>query len=1112
VDKKGNSNKNGVLVMNNLIASSPWELLEPDFSLRLTLTLVHFLWQGCVLGLLGMAAGHFLRRESSRARYAVFVAILFLMGATLCGTYWWTGGRENSPPAAPPSPIPIANDAPAMMRRFEPAPGPDAARNSGKASTPSSEFAADTARLASARSTASAPTGGGIESYAPFVVGAYLVGALLMLARLTFALWGGRRLRLLAVPIEAGPFAAAVSRQAARIGLRTVPIVAWCRRTSVPVVAGIFRPMILLPATLATGLDSGQLEALITHELAHIRRYDPLVNVLQRLIEATLFFHPAVWYISRRISVERENACDDLVLLAGCPAVRYAQALLEMAEMCAAPSGMAQGGALLAATGGGSSQFKRRVLRLLEIDDAPRMRLSRGGALLLIATAVLFLTIPALSHPVTGQTQEAIGAEPDSDVTKESTASGGKQSDPDGDPQPAGVVLRLGTVRLQHPESVISLAFSPNGQSLATAAGTDPQIRLWDVRTGRLIRAFRGSSRETARALAFSPNGARLAAVCDHGGVHLWDVASGLELGESKEAFHQDTAVAFAPDGHSFATSGFEGAVRLWDADSSGRERLVMDFGRRQRGPHPLAFSPDGNLLACATMSDIHLYDLNRGVKAGIIKNAHGQEILRVEFGPDGKTLFSAGESSARIIRDKQEEWAETRPQLRMWDVAGRTLIREFIDPAFEPGGCTFSLSRDGHTLVSMQSNIVLLWDVAAGKVTRRIPGFWRPSAAGDKTIRLRYAVHSTGIAMSPDAMTIATADNPLHSVTLWDVATGQRRPDFSDAHSAPVEGLACSTDGSRIATGGGDGIVHVWESAGGKHVRALVLGDSFPCQVRSVAFARDGKTLAAGGQDQKAGKDCGVVRIWDTTSGEQRLESRTGQDVAKVALSNDGSKLAVATSSFSEFREVRRENREAAHERSLLILDAKTGAERQRIKLGGYIRALAFSPTDTSIIAAERSGALRTWDVATGRVVGSCDVCDRAVPRRPDGVFSAAFSADGGLAVVNCFSSDVATLWDLTKGKQIGHVNLENESNLASVVAISPDNRVIASASWGGEDRTPEKHSLRLWDARTGKLLKRYSRPLSNRVASLEFTPDGRRLISGMSDGSSLIWDASGL
>jgi WD40 repeat protein len=80
---------------------------------------------------------------------------------------------------------------------------------------------------------------------------------------------------------------------------------------------------------------------------------------------------------------------------------------------------------------------------------------------------------------------------------------------------------------------------------------------------------------------------------------------------------------------------------------AAGAKRLVINLGRRAGGRHPLAFSPDGKFLACATTKDIHLFDLIRGVKAGMIKNAHGEETLRVEFGPDGKTLFSAGESSA---------------------------------------------------------------------------------------------------------------------------------------------------------------------------------------------------------------------------------------------------------------------------------------------------------------------------------------------------------------------------------------------------------------------------------------------------------------------------------
>ena len=104
---------------------------------------------------------------------------------------------------------------------------------------------------------------------------------------------------------------------------------------TVPAVVGVLRPMILLPPSLLTGLSPTDVEAILIHELAHIRRWDLLINLAQRIIEALLFVHPVVWYISHRISVERENACDDLVLASGWSSSDYVGALLSMAELCA---------------------------------------------------------------------------------------------------------------------------------------------------------------------------------------------------------------------------------------------------------------------------------------------------------------------------------------------------------------------------------------------------------------------------------------------------------------------------------------------------------------------------------------------------------------------------------------------------------------------------------------------------------------------------------------------------------------------------------------------------------------------------------------------------------
>ena len=80
----------------------------------------------------------------------------------------------------------------------------------------------------------------------------------------------------------------------------------------VPMAIGWLRPVILLPISVMTGLDEDQLRAILAHELAHIRRYDYLVNILQSAIEVLLFYHPAVWWLSHRIRAERENCCDDL--------------------------------------------------------------------------------------------------------------------------------------------------------------------------------------------------------------------------------------------------------------------------------------------------------------------------------------------------------------------------------------------------------------------------------------------------------------------------------------------------------------------------------------------------------------------------------------------------------------------------------------------------------------------------------------------------------------------------------------------------------------------------------------------------------------------------------
>ena len=157
----------------------------------------------------------------------------------------------------------------------------------------------------------------------------------------------------------------------------------------VPTVIGFLKPVVLLPATALAGLTAQQVEAILAHELAHIRRHDYLVNLCQTLVETVLFYHPAVWWLSRRIRIERENCCDDLaVSLCGDP-VAYAAALADL-EALRSSGPAPQHHIAMAATGGSLIHRVRRLLGAPSSHSGPGPAWLAGTvALLLVGGIVL---------------------------------------------------------------------------------------------------------------------------------------------------------------------------------------------------------------------------------------------------------------------------------------------------------------------------------------------------------------------------------------------------------------------------------------------------------------------------------------------------------------------------------------------------------------------------------------------------------------------------------------------------------------------------------------------------------------------------------------------------
>jgi RNA polymerase sigma factor (sigma-70 family) len=243
--------------------------------------------------------------------------------------------------------------------------------------------------------------------------------------------------------------------------------------------------------------------------------------------------------------------------------------------------------------------------------------------------------------------------------------------------------------------SAFSLAVSPDGKQVAV--GREGEVQLWDVASGREGATLPHAG--TVWAVAFSPDGQALATGSKDGAAKLWDAATGRE----RKALdgHQDNvnAVAFSPDGKFLATGSFDKTIRLWDV-ATGKEHAVLKG--HQAAITAVAFSPDGKALASAGgfAKTVKLWEVESG-KELLTLEGHTDLVWCLAYSPDGKTLASGG-------RDKT---------VRLWDPAtgkGRAVLKGHASQvnavAFSPDGGT--LASAGGT----GDNTVRLWDVATGK------------------------------------------------------------------------------------------------------------------------------------------------------------------------------------------------------------------------------------------------------------------------------------------------------------------------------------------------------------------------------------------------------------
>src|SRR5712664_2513309 len=374
--------------------------ISPELLRTLGWTLLHFLWQGAGIAAL-FAVGAAVCRSAS-ARYALAVGALVLMMVSPVITFTWLELQT----------------APAARTAAEGA----------------STWAGTSTRNATALSGSRAPIAES-RSEQPmamlWVVEVWFLGVLLLSLRTAGGLILIERMRRKEIKPVGGELYERCLALQRRMGLDRVIRYCECHRLDAPAVLGWFRPVVLLPVRALSGLTEEQIEAVIAHELAHIRRLDCFVNLFQIAAETLLFYHPAVWWVSQRIRAERENCCDDEAISVCGDAVNYARALTQMEEWRTAP-------ALMMAAN--RSPLAERVVRLLGWDGATgRIRVAGlAGSFVCLAGALLagnaFLGVAhaalgAGASPKQEQgSSSAIVVRPEPASVKERTAQAAKPS------------------------------------------------------------------------------------------------------------------------------------------------------------------------------------------------------------------------------------------------------------------------------------------------------------------------------------------------------------------------------------------------------------------------------------------------------------------------------------------------------------------------------------------------------------------------------------------------------------------------------------------------------------------------------------------------------------
>jgi WD40 repeat protein len=633
-----------------------------------------------------------------------------------------------------------------------------------------------------------------------------------------------------------------------------------------------------------------------------------------------------------------------------------------------------------------------------------------------------------------------------------------------------------------HQDGVMSLAWSPDGKRLATSANEN-RVLLWDVEKGSRIREL-GPFDNATEKLTWLPNGWLAFHVLNEtlGSWYFWDVDQNKLVNDPKQ--WGVAGLHFTPDGRS-ALLRPDFNYRLRDL-ATGKDRSGPLLSGTWGDP-PIAWSPDGKLVAKGAGATVELWRIFRNRRIRILRGPSAPDLQQLAFSPDGKLV--AGRAGERLY---------------FWEVETGRLRGVLMLGAHNNG---LTITPDGHYTGNEQVERGIVMVVQKDDGTQEVlePADFEQKYGfknePDKVHLLQplppppYPL--PGQPMGPYALVREPAELPDPNVSTWTIETRSAR--------GQVKAVAYRPDGKLLATGGDDGTIRLWDPASGALLRMLV--SSHP--VESLSWSKDGAVLAAAGA-------WAFASLWEADTG--RLLHRLPW-ASLVSWSPDGQTLAVGV------------------DNGLLEWDRATGRETHRHQYDINPQALAWSPDGKTIAVGLSDKTARLWDVAswkeTHKLQGHDGKQVRGIAWSPDSKRLVTVDLDGGGRGFH--------VWDAATGELQQRIPVEGPADqvMFPVVAWSPDGKMVVlgraggsvglfdpesgqpirsldvgygmiAAAWspdGKQVATAGTPGVRLHDAVTGKQTHALDERDGQRwIRSVALSPDGQRLALGFNTGAQLL------